>query len=228
LTVAAAVVKSSELCRRRAMADIFTEPEHIDPDTLANLGPLRRMAGIWEGVRGLDINPKAAGPERARFTEHIDLQPIDPQANGPQLFYGLRYHTHILKPGEATTYHDQVGYWLWEPRTGLILQTLAIPRGQVALASGYATPDTPRFRVSARRGETESGICSTTFLESAFRTTSYEIQVTFNPDGSWSYYEDTVLSVRGQAEPFHHEDRNTLTKVAEPRPNPLALAHARS
>ena len=26
----------------------------------------------------------------------------------------------------------------------------------------------------------------------------------------------------GKSEPFHHTDRNTLTKVAEPTPNPLA------
>lgn len=30
-------------------ADIFAEPKDIDPDTLANLGPLRSLAGIWEG-----------------------------------------------------------------------------------------------------------------------------------------------------------------------------------
>lgn len=28
--------------------DVFTEPE-LDPHTLANLGPLTGMAGIWEG-----------------------------------------------------------------------------------------------------------------------------------------------------------------------------------
>ena len=39
--------------------DIYTEPSNIDLDTLANLGPLRPMAGIWEGQRGLDIKPKA-------------------------------------------------------------------------------------------------------------------------------------------------------------------------
>ncbi|POA56629.1 FABP family protein, partial [Pseudomonas sp. GW460-R15] len=27
--------------------DIFTEPEDVDPDALANLGPLRHLAGIW-------------------------------------------------------------------------------------------------------------------------------------------------------------------------------------
>jgi hypothetical protein len=202
--------------------DIFAEPE-IDPDTLANLGPLRGLAGVWEGEKGLDVNPKAHGPERARFIERIELQPIDAQANGPQLFYGLRYHTHILKPPEAITYHDQMGYWLWEPATGLVMQSLAIPRGQVALASGRASADATSFRLTATRGQTSYGICSTDFLETAFRTDSYEIEVTLLPDGRWKYFEVTLLMVEGQGA-FRHEDSNTLTKVAEPTPNPFFLA----
>src|SRR3569623_1428248 len=137
--------------------DIFTEPADVDPDTLANLGPLRRLAGTWQGEHGVDLNPKAEGPERRVFIEHIDLQPIAPQANGPQLFYGLRYHNHINTREEDITFHDQVGYWLWEPATGLVLQTLAIPRGQIALAKGFAEPGATSFKVSARRGETENG-----------------------------------------------------------------------
>jgi hypothetical protein len=208
-----------------AVPDIFTEQD-VDPDTLANLGPLKGLAGVWEGAKGLDVNPKAAGPERANFIERIELQPIDAQSNGPQLFFGLRYHTRIIKPGEAPTYHEQVGYWLWEPATGLILQTLAIPRGQIAMASGHAAPDATQFRLSARRGETDYGICSTTFLEQAFRTLSYDIDVTILPDGRWSYFETTVLMVQGQPGLFNHEDSNTLTRVALPTPNPLILAPA--
>ena len=121
--------------------DIYTEPEDVDPDTLANLGPLRRLAGVWEGRKGVDLNPKADGPERRDYLERIELQPIDPQANGPQLFYGLRYHIHITTAEEDITFHDQVGYWLWEPATGLVLQTVAIPRVQVAIASGQAAAD---------------------------------------------------------------------------------------
>ncbi len=77
---------------------------------------------------------RGAGTERQAFIDRIELQPIDPQTNGPQLLYGLRYHQHVVKPGEIETYHDQIGYWLWEPATGMIFQTLAIPRAQVALA----------------------------------------------------------------------------------------------
>lgn len=202
--------------------DIFTEPEDVDPETLANLGPLRHLAGIWEGQRGVDINPKADGPETRQYYERIEMQPIDPQANGPQLFYGLRYHLHINTREEDITFHDQVGYWLYEAATGLILQTLAIPRGQIAIAAGHAEPDAKKLVLKAERGQTEYGICSTTFLDLAFRTDSYRISVDFHDDGTWSYVSDTTLIVKGQAEPFLHRDRNRLVKIAEPDLNPWA------
>jgi len=74
--------------------DIYTEPEG-DPDTLANLGPLRAMAGIWEGVKGSDEHPVVEGTEKNNFVEHYELHPIDRQTNGPQLFLRSEVpHTH--------------------------------------------------------------------------------------------------------------------------------------
>ena len=202
--------------------DIFTEPSDVDPDTLANLGPLRRLAGTWEGTKGVDIAPKADGPDRRTFIERIEMQPIDPQANGPQLFYGLRYHVHVNTVEEDITFHDQVGYWLYEAATGLILQTIAIPRGQIAIAAGHAKPGDKALVVKAERGQTDYGICSTSFLEQAFRTDSYQLDVTFHDDGSWSYVSDIMLMVKGRTEPFLHRDHNRLTKIAEPDLNPWA------
>lgn len=106
---------------------------------------------------------------------------------------------------------------------GLVLQSLAIPRGQVAIAAGQATPDATSLTLTATRGDPGYGICSTAFLEHAFRTDAYRIDVTFEPDGSWSYVTQTTLMVRGRTEPFDHRDENRLRKVAEPSPNPLAL-----
>src|SRR6476661_1627350 len=140
--------------------DIYTEPAHVDPDTLANLGPLRAIAGVWESDPGMDDHPVAEGTEKNPYLEHIELQPIDPQTNGPQLFYGLRYHTHIVKPGSVETFHDQVGYWLWEPATRTVIHMLAIPRAQVVMAAGTAEPDASEFKLQATRGSTTYGICS--------------------------------------------------------------------
>jgi hypothetical protein len=201
--------------------DIFTEPD-VDPDTLAHLGPLTGMAGIWEGRKGSDDHPVVEGTETNEYLERYELQPIDGQTNGPQLLYGLRYHVHIVKPGEVQTFHDQVGYWLWEPATKTVYQTLAIPRGQVAMASGTAEPDARRFTVRAQRGSTVNGICSNPFLEHAYRTTDWSITISVNADGTFSYEQETLLVIPGRAEPFPHLDRNTLHLVAPPTPNPTA------
>jgi hypothetical protein len=207
--------------------DIYTEPEP-DVDTLANLGPLTGMAGIWIGERGLDVNLTADGPAKDAYIERYELQPIDAQTNGPQLLYGLRYHTRVVKPDDPETFHDQVGYWLWEPATGALLLTLSIPRGQVAMLAGRAADDAKTFRVEATRGSLTNGIVSVPFLEHAFRTERCTVAVSINADRTWSYEQDTVLIVRGQSEPFHHTDRNTLRKIGEPTPNPTALAAAKA
>ena len=204
--------------------DIYTEPEDFSPDTLANLGPLRPLAGEWRSDAGVDVSPKAEGPERRVYIEHIRMEPIDPQPNGPQLLYGLRYHIHVNTAEEDITFHDQVGYWLWEPATGALMQTFSIPRGQAGMAVGNAAADAKAFRLQAVRGSTVNGIVSNPFLEYGFRTESYTITVTINADGTWSYELDTVLIVPNLKEPFHHTDRNTLRKIGEPTLNPTARA----
>ena len=206
-------------------ADIYTEPD-ADAQTLKNLGPLTGMAGIWTSTAGEDVHPAAGGPEQQTFVERYELQPIDPQTNGPQLLYGLRYHTHIVKPGSVETFHDQVGYWLWEPATGTVFYTLSIPRAQVAMAVGHAAPDAKTFRLEAVRASDKGGIVSNPFLEHAFKTLQVTIEVTIHPGGTWSYEQDTVMVVGGAPKPFHHTDRNTLRKIGEPTLNPLATARA--
>ena len=204
--------------------DIYLEPD-LDPDTLANLGPLRALAGTWEG-EGVDIHPSANGPEEEAYTERVEFQPIDPQTNGPQYFYGLRYHQHILRPGKPETFHDQIGYWLWEPATGAILQSLSIPRGQTALAIGKTSATAKQFELLARRGATDSGICSNPFLETAFLTESYRIRIDVHGPDSWSYDQTTVLLLHGH-DRFEHTDRATLRRVGPPQPNPLMLKQSR-
>ena len=103
------------------------------------------------------------------------------------------------------------------------MQSIAIPRGQVVLAGGTAKPDDKTISVEAKRGDTRFGICSTTFLEEAFRTDYYRIDITFNPDGSWTYVTRTDLAIRGNTPPFDHRDTNTLRRVAPATPNPLAI-----
>ncbi len=200
--------------------DIYTEADASD-DTLANLGPLRTLAGTWHGTAGQDVSPKAPGPDISGYSETWTFDACDSQVNGPQLFYGLRYHHHVLKDGEAPTFHDQVGYLMWEPHEQRIWMTLAIPRVQVAIAVGQAAPDAREFTLRAEAGSPDSGIVSNPWLDENFRTSSWEITFKILDDDRWTYAQDTTLHIPGQASPFAHRDSGTLQRTGAAQPNPL-------
>jgi hypothetical protein len=51
----------------------------------------------------------------------------------------VRYHQEVSRKSTGELFHDQVGYWLYEPATRLIVQTLTIPRAVTLLACGSAS-----------------------------------------------------------------------------------------
>lgn len=203
----------------KAPADIYTETEP-NPDTLAALGPLAPLAGTWYGKGGVDINPKAEGAEAKAYQEYYEMVVADPQNNGPQLLYPLRYHTHIVEPGTRLTFHDQVGYWLWDPAAEIVYMTASIPRAQAWMCAGPAKADSKQFTLWAVRDTHINTFASNPFIEAAFKTTEYKITVTINDDGTWSYDQTTTLIVPNYPDPFEHRDTNTLEMVAPPGRNP--------
>ena len=137
-------------------ADIFTEPEKVSPDGLANLGPLRHLAGVWQADKGVDVNPKAEGPERRDFS---GAYPDGPDRSAGQRTAGLLWFalSHPHQHARGRHHLPRSGRLLaWEPATGLILQSVTIPRGQVLLAAGHAKPDDKKISVTAKRGDTRS------------------------------------------------------------------------
>ena len=117
----------------------------------------------------------------------------------------------VLKPGEVPTFHDQVGYWLWEPAAHAVTLTLG-SRGQALVAIGPAEPDATDFELTAVLGSQVNGIVSNPFLDQNFRTLRYRIHVTINDDGTWSYEEEGVLALPDRTVPFPHTDRNRCTR----------------
>ena len=66
------------------------------------------------------------------------------------------------------------------------------------------------------------GILSNPFLDRASSTVSFRMRVTVNDDGTWSYEEHTLMRIPDREGLVDHVDRNTLERIGEPIPNPLA------
>lgn len=183
-------------------------------DLLAKLGPLAPLAGVWEGQGGADVAPSPdRGTETNAYRERATFEPFGPVDNHEQLLFGLRYATMAWRLGEEDSFHEETGYWLWDPAASEVYRCFLIPRGVSVIAGGTVAPDARRFTLEARLGSSTFGICSNPFLDREFRTERYTLEVTLHDDGSFEYAEDTLLRMPGRAEPFHHTDRHRLRRV---------------
>jgi len=192
--------------------DVYAKPGSIDQDVVRNLGPLAPLAGTWVGDQGIDVAPSREGPVETPFRERLTLEPVGPVVNGPQVLYGLRYATTAWPIGEDAPFHEEVGYWLWDPSAEQVMRFFMVPRGVTVAAGGPATANAKSFAMVAEVGSETFGVLSNPFLDEAFKTVRYELQITVHDDGSFSYAEDTVLQIPGETEHFHHTDRNTLQR----------------
>ncbi len=178
-----------------------------------NLGPLAPLMGEWEGGEGVDVAPEGDGEKRTQFRERICFDPMGPVENGPQVLYGLRYSTIAWPLGEDDPFHEEVGYWLWDAANRQVMRCFIVPRGVVVNAGGEADPGARQFAMRAEVGSEVYGVMSNPFLDRAFKTVRYELNVTIHGDGHFSYWEDTVLKIPGRDDLFHHTDQNTLRRV---------------
>jgi len=185
----------------------------VNGNILAGLGPLAPLAGVWEGDAGVDIAPGQSGAVETRYRERLSFEPLGPVVNGPQVLYGLRYATTAWPLGDASPFHEETGYWLWDVQAKQVMRCFMVPRGVTVLAGGIASIDATELKMSAVCGSETFGILSNPFLDQAFKTVRYDLTVNILGDGSFSYNEDTQLRIHQQDDIFHHTDRNTLTKT---------------
>jgi len=186
----------------------------MDAESLKALGPLAALAGIWEGDKGDDVAPSDdRGTERNKFRERIVLEPIAPVNNHEQTLHGLRYATTAWRIGTQTPFHEETGYWLWDPKEKQVLRCFIVPRGIVVIAGGTAEPTARAFALAADVGSETYGICSNRFLDREFKTVRYELNVTVHDADTFAYDEDTQIRITGQDQLFHHRDKNTLKRV---------------
>jgi hypothetical protein len=183
-------------------------------DDLSVLGPLAPLAGVWEGEGGADVAPSDdRGTETNAYRERLTLTPCGCIDNHEQKLWGLRYATMAWRLGETDPFHEETGYWLWDPAAGEVYRCFIVPRGVSVIAGGKVAPDARRFTLEATLGSPTFGICSNPFLDREFRTERYLLDVTIHDDGTFEYAEDTQLRMPGRAEAFHHTDRHRLRRV---------------
>ena len=182
---------------------------------MSSWGPLAHFAGNWKGDQGRDFAhsySKSAGTERL-YREEVSLEPLGPVDNGTQSLYGLDYRMKAWPIGEDEPFHMEVGYWLWDAESRLVMRSVMVPRGVTLIATGEAGPDAMSFTLRAEKGDEVSGILQNPYLMRAARTIEYEVTLTVGEDGSFAYTQDILLEMRVQPGVFHHTDQNTLTKA---------------
>ena len=179
-------------------------------------GPLQALIGEWEGDGGLDSAFSHARGEvvATPYREKVTMKPFGPVDNGSQHLYGLDYRTAMWRGDEENPFHTEVGYWLWDGDAQQVMRGFVVPRGITALAGGTAAPDATSFTMSAELGAPTYGISENLYLNGAASTVSYQVSITVNDDGSWSYAENTTLRMNEFAELFPHTDHNTLHRAS--------------
>lgn len=180
-------------------------------------GPLEPLIGEWEGEGGLDSAFSHARGEvlSTPYLERLTMKPFGPVDNGSQSLYGLDYRTAMWRGDEENPFHTEVGYWLWDAAAGEVLRGFVVPRGITVLAGAVGVAaDATSFTLTASLGDPRYGISENTYLGERASSTAYRVTITANPDGTWSYAEETTLRMVELPEPFAHTDANTLHRTA--------------
>ena len=180
-------------------------------------GPLAALVGTWKGDQGVDRAPEPDGEERNPYYETITFEAAGDVTNAEQQTLSVvRYHQVVSRKSNDKVFHDQVGYWLWDPADNTIVETFTIPRGVAVVAGGSLAPPTEEgqelvFEVSADASSPEFGIVQAPFMFRQAKTTGFTHSMTVVGD-QLSYSESTILDIYDKKS-YDHKDVNTLQRV---------------
>lgn len=193
-------------------------------DTL-DIGPLRQFLGVWEGNKGIDISPGLPNHKltdtETNYKEQWIFKPIYPATeNHDQKLRQVVHDTNAWRGTPSTAsknagepFHAQRGFWVWDPSTGMLLNSFAVPRGIVVNAGGIVEPNSTEFELVAEAGSETYGVCQNPFLIDNFKVVRYTLKVKLNKDGSLKYFQNTELKINGRPGTFDHTDENTLMHI---------------
>jgi len=177
-------------------------------------GPLALLLGKWVGTKGLDNAPDAnADPDKTAYTDEITFTVAGPAENAEeQQLVAVKYHHVVRKLENGRIFHDQIGHWIYEVSTGLVMHSLTIPRGLCVLAGGKATKNNEEtvFEVSATAGSSTFGIIQSPFMAEKAKTKAFEMKLTVNADEM--HYKE-IMSLHIYGKDFEHTDQSDLKRV---------------
>jgi hypothetical protein len=177
-------------------------------------GPLAQLIGKWSGNVGLDIAPDAdANPDESPFTNVITFTVAGAADNAEeQKLVAVKYHHVVRRADNGHIFHDQIGHWIYEPSSQVIMHSLTIPRGVCLLAGGTfkQTNDESIFDVKATAGSDSYGIVQSPFMLEKAKTNAFHMQMTVKHD-ELTYREVTSLHIYGKD--FKHIDTSTLQRI---------------
>jgi hypothetical protein len=182
-----------------------------------NYGPLAALLGTWAGDKGVDRAPEPEGEERSPYYETIVFEAAGDVTNAEsQILSVVRYHQVASRKSTGKVFHDQVGYWLWDPADNAIVEIFSIPRGVAVVAGGtLAAPADPSqelvFEVAADSNSPEFGIVQAPFMFRQAKTTAFTHTITVKGD-QMRYSETTVLDIYNRKS-YDHTDVNTLRRI---------------
>ncbi len=181
-----------------------------------DFGPLRGLIGVWKGAVGIDVAPEPDGRESNPYFETITYSPVGGVTNAEsQNLAVIHYRQIVQRKSDGEVFHDETGYWMWDPAAEIVMHSLVIPRAVCVLAGGkYSgkknTDGRVVIEVAARIDDKDWQIIQSPFMQKNASTKEFRQEVIVG-NGKLSYSETTMVDIYGKM--FEHTDQNELVLV---------------
>lgn len=177
-------------------------------------GPLAQLIGKWSGDKGMDNAPDTnANSDKTAFADEITFITSGAAKNAnEQHLVSIKYHHIVRKISNGQVFHDQIGHWIYEESTNIIMHSLSIPRGVCVLAGGEYVENNGEgiFSVEANIDNQAYGILQSPFMIEKAQTTAFKMHLSIK-DNELKYKEIMSLNIYGKE--FEHTDESILFRV---------------
>ena len=129
-----------------------------------------------------------------------------------QVLSAVRYLQIVQRKSDNEIFHDETGYWMWDPKNQIVMHSLAIPRAVCVLAGGkYAGAKDKTgnviIEVTANINDKNWNIIQSPFMQENARTIEFRQKISVGNE-KLSYTESMMVEIYGDV--FEHTDQNDL------------------